>query len=165
MVTWKRGNIEGVQVKKLVKHLDGRGFLCEAMRLDEMPEELQPAMSYISYTEPGVSRGPHEHRKQSDYFVFLGPGNFLVKMWDNRPESNTYGNWMELYAGCDNPISVAVPPGIIHGYLNLSRTERGMVINYPNRLYQGWNRKEEVDEIRHENDPDTPFRMEEDNLK
>jgi len=36
-----------------------------------------------------------------------------------------------------------------------------MVINCPNRLYAGQGRQEKVDEIRHEDDSDTVFRMDE----
>jgi dTDP-4-dehydrorhamnose 3,5-epimerase len=33
------------------------------------------------------------------------------------------------------------------------------VINCPNRLYRGDQKREEIDEIRHEDDADTPFVM------
>jgi dTDP-4-dehydrorhamnose 3,5-epimerase len=35
----------------------------------------------------------------------------------------------------------------------------GLVINCPNRLYMGEARREPVDEIRHEDDPQTIYRM------
>jgi hypothetical protein len=35
----------------------------------------------------------------------------------------------------------------------------GIVINCPNRLYMGPQRQEEIDEIRHEDDPATIFTM------
>ena len=160
---WQQGNIEGVVSWPLRKHLDQRGSLCETFRLDELPHGLQPVMSYVSYTEPGVARGPHEHREQTDIFAFLGPGNFLLKLWDNRPSSPTYGCFCRIYAGRDKPLAVVIPPGVVHGYCNISTLEMGMVLNYPDKLYQGWHREEPVDEIRHEDDPATPFRMEEDN--
>jgi dTDP-4-dehydrorhamnose 3,5-epimerase len=34
-----------------------------------------------------------------------------------------------------------------------------MVINCPNRLFMGEGKKEEIDEIRHEDDPDTIYRI------
>lgn len=151
--------IEGVIIKKPVKHLDERGFLCETYRLDELPEQLHPAMSYVSFTEPGISRGPHEHRDQTDIMSFLGPGNFVVKLWDNRKDSNTYGNYLQLYAGQDNPFTIIVPPGVVHGYKNISLLERGMVINHPNRLYRGVEKRGKVDEIRHEEDQNSPFKL------
>jgi len=33
------------------------------------------------------------------------------------------------------------------------------VINCPNRLYMGQRKREPVDELRHEDDPDTPYRI------
>ncbi|WP_366923774.1 dTDP-4-dehydrorhamnose 3,5-epimerase family protein [Metallumcola ferriviriculae] len=157
---WKKGTIDGVITQKLVKYVDERGFLTETVRLDQLPEGLQPVMSYVSYTEPGVSRGPHEHEEQTDIFAFIGPGNFKVRLWDNREGSETYGKYMEFYVGQDSPTTVVIPPGIVHGYKNVSKTERGMVINYPDRLFMGWGKKELIDEIRHEDDTTSPFQME-----
>ncbi len=156
---WNKGSIDGVIVKKLFKHLDERGYLCETFRSDDLPADLNPAMSYVSFTEPGIARGPHEHVEQTDIFVFTGPGNFKVKLWDNRKESATRNNYMEIYAGRDNLLLVTIPPGVVHGYKNISLTERGMVLNYPDRLFMGPGRQEKVDEIRHEDDPQSPFQM------
>lgn len=159
-MSWFCGHINGVVVIKLIRHVDERGFLCETVRIDELPGGLQPVMSYVSYTEPGVSRGPHEHSEQTDIFSFLGPGNFLIKLWDNRKGSATYGTCMQLHGGHDSPITVIIPPGVVHGYKNISRSEQGMVINYPNRLFRGWLKREPADEIRYENSNDSPFHME-----
>jgi dTDP-4-dehydrorhamnose 3,5-epimerase len=146
----KADSIEGVHVIKLVKHNDERGFLVETFRTDSLPQALQPVMSYISYTEPGVGRGPHEHESQTDIFAFVGPGNFKIYLWDNRCNSTTFRNRMIVVAGLDNPATVIVPPGVVHAYRNISKTDQGMVLNYPDRLYAGWGKKEPVDEIRHE---------------
>lgn len=161
MVNWEKGRIEGVILKKLVKHVDERGFLSETFRQDELPKGTKPVMSYVSFTEPGISRGPHEHKEQTDIFAFLGPGNFLVKLWDNREDSPTFGSYMKFFAGKDNLLSVVIPPGVVHGYKNISSLERGMVLNFPDRLFMGWDKKEPVDEIRHEGDKNSPFKMEE----
>jgi dTDP-4-dehydrorhamnose 3,5-epimerase len=34
-----------------------------------------------------------------------------------------------------------------------------MVVNFPNRLFAGWGKKEPVDEVRHEDDPNSPFQL------
>jgi len=154
MMNFKKGEIEGVVIKELVKFNDERGYLVETFRADTLPEGLRPVMSYVSYTKVGVARGPHEHREQTDIFCFMGPGNFKIKLWDNRGKSRTYGNCMVLEGGEDNPITVVVPPSVVHGYKNISDKVMGMVINYPDRLYRGWGKKEEVDEIRHEDKED-----------
>jgi dTDP-4-dehydrorhamnose 3,5-epimerase len=44
---------------------------------------------------------------------------------------------------------VTVPPGVVHGYTNVS-DEDAWVVNFPNRLYAGAGKREPVDEIRHE---------------
>lgn len=151
---FKKGEIKGVVIEKLIKFSDERGFLVETFRVDNLPDNLHPVMSYISYTKPGVARGPHEHMGQTDIFCFMGAGNFKIKLWDNRKVSKTYRYCMEIVGGKDNPIRVIVPPGVVHGYKNISEGADGMVLNYPDKLYRGWGKKEEVDEIRHEDKED-----------
>ena len=147
---FNKGYIEGVRVEKLVKNVDERGLLVETYRADALPKGLSPQMSYVSYTLPGLARGPHEHLRQTDIFVFMGPGDFRVHLWDNRKESPGFGNSMIILLGEQNPSLVIVPPGVVHGYRNVSKVVNGMVLNYPNTLYRGWGKKEEVDEVRHE---------------
>jgi dTDP-4-dehydrorhamnose 3,5-epimerase len=115
-------------------------------------------MSYISSTNPGVTRGPHEHWAQADFFCFIGPSNFKLRLWDNRKDSETFLCRDTIVVGHDNPASVLIPAGVVHAYQNVGDVD-GIVINCPNRLYRGLGRKEEVDEIRHENDGDTNYRM------
>lgn len=150
--------IQGVEIKKLEFHRDMRGWLVELYRQDELAAEHHPVMAYASLTRPGIARGPHEHREQSDLFCFLGPSNFQLILWDNRPASPTYGCREELIVGEDNPVSVLIPPGIVHAYKNIGQVD-GLVINCANRLYRGEGRKNPPDEIRHEDDPQTAFRI------
>ena len=155
---FRRGAIGGVVVRELKKYVDERGWLAELFRDDELAEEYLPAMAYTSATLPGVQRGPHEHVDQADYFCFIGPSNFKLRMWDNRPDSETYGCVMTVFAGEDAPKAVLVPKGVVHAYKNVGGSV-GIVVNLPNRLYAGPGRREPVDEIRHEDDPDTVFRV------
>jgi dTDP-4-dehydrorhamnose 3,5-epimerase len=53
---------------------------------------------------------------------------------------------------------VIIPAGVVHAYHNVGKIP-GWVINLPNRLYAGKQRKEEVDEIRHESDPTSPYQL------
>ena len=115
-------------------------------------------MAYISMTEPGVARGPHEHADQADCFCFLGPSSFKLYLWDNRPKSPTYGALQAEVVGIDRPMLVIIPAGVVHAYKNVGG-EQGIVFNCPNRLYKGHGRKEPVDEIRHEEDKGTRFRL------
>lgn len=154
--------IKGVFILPTQRYTDPRGWLIETYRQDWLPAlglpELQPAMGYISMTNPGVARGPHEHRQQTDWLAFLGPSDFKVFLWDNWAESPTFQSHLQLTLGENNPAVLIVPPGVVHGYKNISE-KPGLVLNYPNRLYRGWNRSEPVDEIRYEDDPNSPFRI------
>jgi dTDP-4-dehydrorhamnose 3,5-epimerase len=153
---FKDGNIDGIIIRHLNKYTDNRGWLIELFRHDELNQEYFPVMSYISMTSPGVVRGPHEHVDQTDLFGFIGPSTFKVYLWDTRKNSPTFMQKQVILVGENNPASVIVPPGIVHAYKNVG-TQPGMVVNYPNRLFAGKGKKEKVDEIRHENDPNTIF--------
>ena len=157
-LTFERGAIEGIIVRDLRKFVDERGWLAELFRHDELQEEFYPQMAYVSQSEPHVQRGPHEHVDQADLFCFIGPSNFKLRLWDNRPDSPTYRRVMTLFIGADRPTSVLVPKGVVHAYRNVGHST-GVVINCPNRLFMGSNHAEPVDEIRHEDDPDTVYRI------
>lgn len=153
---YRKGTIHDVTVRPLGKFLDERGWLAELYRSDELAPTDMPVMAYLSMTQPGVARGPHEHVDQTDYFCFIGPGNFKVYLWDARSDSPTCGVRQIVYAGIDSPRAVIVPPRIVHAYRNVSQ-ENGIVFNGPNRLYAGEGKKVAVDEIRHEDKADSPF--------
>jgi dTDP-4-dehydrorhamnose 3,5-epimerase len=153
------GLIHDILRKPLRKYHDQRGWLCELFRHDEIPAEFHPVMAYISVTEPGIARGPHEHVEQADCFCFLGPGNFRLYMWDRRPHSPTHRTFETEVLGADNPMLIIIPPGVVHAYKNVS-AEPGVVFNCANRLYRGWGRQQPVDEIRHEDDAGSPYRLE-----
>jgi dTDP-4-dehydrorhamnose 3,5-epimerase len=153
---FREGVIEGVVFKALLPHSDSRGWLTEIYRRDELHPENYPVMAYISETLPGVARGPHEHVEQTDYFAFIGPGDFILYLWDARDKSSTRGVRMKVAVGQSNKQAVLVPPGVVHAYKNVG-TMPGWVINEPNQLYAGPCRKGPVDEIRHEHIPQSPF--------
>ncbi len=174
---FRDGDIEGVFIKKMETYADNRGWLGELFRKDDpiikqyasiqhtinrepstvnrqQHTAFYPAMSYISITHPDVVRGPHEHREQTDYFCFLG--KFRLYLWDNRKDSPTHKN-KKVVENADRLI-VVVPPGVVHAYKNTGK-EDAIVLNFPDRLYGGWNKGEQVDEIRYEDDAESPFRI------
>jgi dTDP-4-dehydrorhamnose 3,5-epimerase len=155
---FRLGDIEDVVVRPFCKFVDERGWLAEVYRHDELEEEYHPAMCYVSSTEPNVTRGPHEHIDQADLFCFMGPSNFKLILWDNRITKASYRNKMTLIVGAENPSIVLVPKGVVHAYQNVGSVP-GIVINCPNRLFKGERRGSKIDEVRHEDDPDTIFRM------
>ena len=157
---WKTADIQGVIVKELKKFNDSRGWLAEIVREDEIDKGLMPVMAYISVTHPKISRGPHLHKEQTDIFCMTGPGDFSLRMWDNRQSSPTFGCMMSVSAGESKPCIITIPPGVVHGYTNISDKD-SMVLNLPNKLYAGKDKKQPVDEVRFENMVDSDFSMEE----
>ena len=155
---FKAGMIDGVVLRPLKKFHDDRGWLCELFRHDELPAEFHPVMAYASMTQPGVARGPHEHVDQADCFCFFGPSNFKLYLWDNRPTAKTYRHRHTEVVGADQPMLAIIPPGVVHAYRNVG-AEPGLVFNCPNQLYKGPGKKQPVDEIRHEDEKDSPYRL------
>lgn len=150
------GPIEDVVFRPLKQFSDQRGWLIELYREDELNVANHPVMAYVSQTEPGITRGPHFHHEQADYFAFVGPGDFQLYLWDSRQGSPTYGNRQVVAVGESNLQAVIVPPGVVHAYKNVSNVS-GWVFNAPNRLYAGHGKREPVDEIRFEEQEDSPY--------
>lgn len=149
-------DINGVFIRAIKRFEDERGWLSEIYRSDE--DNLKPVMCYVSFTRFNAIRGPHEHKKQSDYFLFMGSGDFELYLWDNRKRSKTFGKSMKITLGESNKAAVLVPPGVVHGYKSISK-QGSFSINLPNRLYKGKYKKDKVDEIRHEDDNPSQFNI------
>ncbi len=65
---------------------------------------------------------------------------------------------MVLVAGEKEPAVVIVPKGVVHAYKNIGGAD-GFVINCPNRLFMGSGKSEAVDEVRYEDDPGSPYKL------
>ena len=146
--------MKGVRIKALELYEDQRGWLGEIFRDDE--SRHRPVMSYLSMTNPGLLRGPHEHKEQTDLFCFIG--KFRLYLWDNRASSATFREYRAIDTSGVPTIAV-VPPGVVHAYKNIGAGE-GLVINFPDRLFKGEGKVGPIDEVRYEDDPDSPFRIE-----
>ena len=151
--------IEGVVITPLAIRSDQRGWLTELWREDEpLDSRTLPVMAYASLTLPGMSRGPHEHEFQTDVFCFVGPGDMTLYLWDRRKSSPTCGMRIKATVGETNPCRVIIPPGVVHGYKN-DTDHPAMVFNAPDQLFAGQNRSCPVDEIRHEEDKNSPYQL------
>ena len=154
-IDWQEGSIEGCTVSALDKYVDERGWLAEFFRHDELAPPLHPAMGYVSLSHPGMARGPHEHREQTDRFVFA-TGRFQLYLWDAREDAATRGHRQTHEVGAEHPVVAVIPPGVVHAYRNVGDAD-AVIVNCPNRLYAGQNKEEPVDEIRHEDRENSPF--------
>ena len=147
--------IEGVMVKKLVKHCDDRGFFAELIRDDE-PELLSRfGQASWSMSYPGVIKAFHYHEKQDDLWFFPS-GNAQVILYDLREDSPTKGETDVYYMGEENPIMLLIPKGVAHGYRVLGQ-KPATIIYFTTEFY----RPDDPDEKRIEwNDPKIGFSWE-----
>ncbi|MHA1409592.1 MAG: dTDP-4-dehydrorhamnose 3,5-epimerase family protein [Candidatus Odinarchaeia archaeon] len=136
--------IEGIKVKDLVKNIDERGFFSELLREDwkELLEEDDILQFNLSYSYQGIIRAWHRHlRGQVDYFI-CAKGAIKVCAFDDRKESETYGELDEYILSGDQPSVLKVPGYLWHGYKAIS-PEPTILLYGVNRLYDYKNPDEE----------------------
>ena len=149
--------LPGVRVEALPVFKDARGSLHELFRADEIPDGFTPLMACSSWSHAGLTRGPHQHVGQDDYFTFAGPSDFSVFLWDDRPGSAKAARGWVIQTGEKSPARIYVPRGVVHAYRNTGNCP-GLVVTVTSLLFKGENRRDSVDEIRHELDPHSPYR-------
>ncbi|MHB8769472.1 MAG: dTDP-4-dehydrorhamnose 3,5-epimerase family protein [Syntrophales bacterium] len=143
--------IDGVMVKRLTVIADERGRLMEILRSDDAMF-TRFGQVYMTTAYPGVVKGWHYHKRQSDNMAVL-KGMMKIVLYDGREGSNTRGNIDEYFAGVHNPILVHIPPLVFHGFKCIS-TEEALVVNTPTEAYD----YREPDEFRvHPHDNDIPY--------
>jgi dTDP-4-dehydrorhamnose 3,5-epimerase len=124
--------IDGVMIKKLTVIADERGRLMEILRNDD---EMFAGFGqvYMTTAYPGVVKGWHYHKQQSDNMAVVR-GMMKIVLYDGREGSKTKGNIDEYFAGVYNPILVHIPPLVFHGFKCIS-TEEAIVVNTPTDAY------------------------------
>ncbi|OGF30931.1 spore coat protein [Candidatus Falkowbacteria bacterium RIFOXYD2_FULL_35_9] len=116
--------IEGVKIKQIKRFSDDRGFFQEIVKEGE---ETFQEVKQTSYTEtyPGVIKAFHWHKKQWDVW-FVVRGMAQVVLHDMRENSVTFGQTQVIYSGENNPMVIAIPPYVAHGYRVLGNDKVGM---------------------------------------
>jgi len=140
--------IDGVKIKKLRVIPDERGRLMEMLRCDD-DLFIKFGQAYITTAYPGVVKGWHYHKKQTDNFAVV-KGMMKVVLYDSREGSPTKGEVNEFFMGVHNPMLLQIPTYVYHGFKCISE-EEAMVVNCPTEPYN----YSEPDEFRvhpHEND-------------
>ncbi len=124
--------IEGVKVKKLKVIPDERGRLMEMLRCDD-DLFIDFGQTYMTTAYPGVVKGWHYHKKQTDNFVVV-KGMMKVVLYDSREESSTYKEVNEFFMGEHNPMLLQIPTFVFHGFKCVSEVE-AICINVPTHPY------------------------------
>lgn len=143
--------IHQVRTKQLKMIPDERGRLMEMLRCDDAIFQ-KFGQVYMTAVYPGVVKGWHFHKIQTDHFVCV-KGMIKLVLHDTRPASPTKGETNEFFIGEHNNTLVTIPPGVLHGFKGISEGE-AIVINIPTEPYNAAN----PDEYRLDaHDPSIPY--------
>jgi dTDP-4-dehydrorhamnose 3,5-epimerase len=126
--------LEGVKVRDLTVHLDGRGDVTELWSSSWMPQGMVRAEHvYQSATDAGVVKCWHLHQLHTDQFT-VTRGKLQVTLADLRPDSPTFGQVNSLFLGGLRPRLIKIPPMILHGWKALTAPEV-LVVNFQSHVY------------------------------
>ena len=105
--------IDGVKITPLRQILDERGKIMHMMRSDA-PGFEKFGEIYFSFVHPGAIKGWHIHKTiVLNYAVPVG--KIKVVLYDDREESSTRGELMEIFTGPENYQLIRIPPLVWNG--------------------------------------------------
>jgi len=125
--------IQDVNTKNLRVIPDERGYLMEILRNDD-PFFDKFGQVYMTTAYPGVVKGWHFHKTQTDYFTCV-LGMIKLVLHDARDESSTNGETQEFFIGECNPMLVSIPPGVLHGFKGIG-DKTAIIINTITETYK-----------------------------
>ena len=105
--------IDGIKITPLRQIPDERGKIMHMLR-EDAPHYQRFGEIYFATVEPGAIKGWHIHKKMTlNYAVPLG--KIKLVMYDEREDSPTKGELMELFLGPENYQLVTIPPMVWNG--------------------------------------------------
>lgn len=110
--------ISGVEIKVLKRIPDERGTVMHMLRSDEEFFEKFGEI-YFSTAYFGVIKGWHIHSKMTLNYAVV-QGTIKLVLYDERENSETKGNLMEIFMGDENYILVKIPPMVWNGTKGMS---------------------------------------------
>ena len=114
------GQIQDVQLVRLVANEDERGRFVETFRKEWFPQRSwDRVQGNLSHSAAGVLRGLHYHHRQVDYWTLMS-GSIRVGLYDLRRSSSTYGIGRTLEIHAEDAVGLYIPTGIAHGFLALT---------------------------------------------
>ena len=106
--------IDGVAVRPLRRIPDERGTVLHMLRADD-PHFDSFGEIYFSQVYPGVVKGWHLHRRMTLNYAVV-TGMIKLVLYDDRPQSPTRNELMELFIGDEQHALVTVPPLVWNGF-------------------------------------------------
>ena len=126
--------IDGVQIHQQVTQQDDRGTLTEMYSPFWAFDTIPLVHIYTVSVYPTKVKGWAIHYLQTDRYFFYN-GSAKLVLYDDRPQSSTYGIINELYFSETNRSVVLVPPYVYHAVQNIGTTEV-LLVNFPSHPYQ-----------------------------
>lgn len=152
----KAGPIEGVEIHRLPRYVDDRGFFQEVYRAraDHPGSEGLAAyfqgvpIAQMNYTIVDVEnhiKGLHYHLRQQDIWYCPHPSKAKFVLFDVRKASPTYLRTQVVVAGGGQDLLVRIPEGVAHGYRPLTNpcalfyiVTRTFDVNDPDEFRIAW---------------------------
>ena len=129
-----KATIDGVIVRELTVHLDGRGDVTELWSAPWIEQGFVRAEhAYQSATDFGVVKCWHLHEVHTDQFT-VTRGKLQVALVDLREESPTFRHVNSVFLGSLAPRLMKIPPRIMHGWKALTEPEV-LVVNFQSHVY------------------------------
>ena len=113
----KAASVKGIVIKQLKKIPDERGCIYHMLRCDDSIFEKFGEI-YFSIVYPGVIKGWHLHKEMTLNYTVI-QGMIKLVLYDDRENSPTKGNLMELFIGEENYCLVKIPPNIWSGFMGI----------------------------------------------
>jgi dTDP-4-dehydrorhamnose 3,5-epimerase len=110
--------IQGVQVIPLRRIPDERGTVMHMLRATDT-HFIQFGEIYFSTVYRDVIKGWHCHREMTLNYACVF-GRIKLVIYDERPDSPTQGEVMEVFLGPDSYSLVIIPPGLWNGFKGMS---------------------------------------------
>jgi len=130
-----KATIQGVIVKDLTVHLDGRGEVTELYSKPWIEKDGLADIQHIyqSATDYGVVKCWHLHEIHTDHFT-VTRGKLQVSIVDLREDSPTFAHVNCFFLGSLRPRLIKIPPRLMHGWKALSEPEV-LVVNCQSHVY------------------------------
>ncbi|MFX0196646.1 MAG: dTDP-4-dehydrorhamnose 3,5-epimerase family protein [Candidatus Hodarchaeota archaeon] len=117
--------IDGVKITPLRQILDERGKIMHMLRCDD-PHFLVFGEIYFSFVHQGAIKGWHRHKSMTINYA-VPYGKIKLVLYDDRPQSSTKDEIVQLFLGPDNYQLVTIPPMVWNGFKGIARNN--MVAN------------------------------------
>lgn len=107
--------IKDVQIQELTNILDERGSVTEIFTVNQGEFFRATQHCYVARVYAGVTKAWHFHKIQEDAFTCV-QGQIKLALVDTRVDSPTFGIANQFFLSFENPMTVRIPPGVLHGF-------------------------------------------------